>query len=289
MPDITHEEVHWLTTDGVRISASLWNAVDPRASVIITHGWADHRGRYGELIKFLTSNGFSVFAHDLRGHGLSAGKRGYAPNIESLRDDLTLAIDQANSVLAGIPFFLYGQSFGGMLVLNWLLHHRQDKFEDNGCQGAIITSPLLRLSMKIPAWKIVVGRTVGRLLPKLTIKSGVDLTKLSHDNSLAEKLSRDPLRHGKISARIFFDILESGKWTVGNAAQLPCHVLLMHGTSDQVTEFSASQELAANHPEKITLIEWDGLYHELHTELNNQSVFEAAANWMDERLTNASH
>ena len=37
--------------------------------VQISHGMAEHKGRYREFINFLNLNGFHVVIHDHRGHG----------------------------------------------------------------------------------------------------------------------------------------------------------------------------------------------------------------------------
>jgi len=37
--------------------------------VQISHGMAEHKGRYAEFINFLNTNGFHVAIHDHRGHG----------------------------------------------------------------------------------------------------------------------------------------------------------------------------------------------------------------------------
>ena len=53
----------WLPPCGIR----------PRALVQITHGIAEHSGRYDRFARFLAAQGFVVYAIDLRGHGHTAG------------------------------------------------------------------------------------------------------------------------------------------------------------------------------------------------------------------------
>ena len=45
----------------------------PRTTVQITHGIAEHSGRYDRFARFLTTQGCAVYALDLRGHGETAG------------------------------------------------------------------------------------------------------------------------------------------------------------------------------------------------------------------------
>ncbi|HEX3607909.1 MAG TPA: alpha/beta hydrolase, partial [Candidatus Dormibacteraeota bacterium] len=53
----------WLPPCGIR----------PRATVQITHGIAEHSGRYDRLARYLAAEGCVVYALDLRGHGETAG------------------------------------------------------------------------------------------------------------------------------------------------------------------------------------------------------------------------
>ena len=53
---------------------------NPKATIIISHGIAEHSGRYKELAGILNENGYDVITFDHLGHGKSDGKRG---NIKS--------------------------------------------------------------------------------------------------------------------------------------------------------------------------------------------------------------
>ncbi len=276
-------ELDWVTADGLKISAGLFQADSPQAFVLLAHGWGDHRGRYNKVIEYLVSSGYSVLAHDLRGHGRSEGQQGYAPGIDTLSDDLLLAFQQATRLAGELPIFLYANSFGGLLALHSLLTQPLEKLA-NKVQGAIVTSPLLRLSMQVPAWKVLVGKTIGKLLPRFTLKAGIDISKLSRDERVAETLLADPYRHGKICAGMFFDILRAGKQVLNSKTPLPCPVLLMHGMADTITDCSASNLLAERQVNSIKLIMWPGLFHELHNETGNLIVFEAAKEWLESQI-----
>ncbi|RYE91783.1 MAG: alpha/beta hydrolase, partial [Myxococcales bacterium] len=41
----------------------------PAGAVLLTHGYAEHSGRYDEVVAALTGRGLAVATHDLRGHG----------------------------------------------------------------------------------------------------------------------------------------------------------------------------------------------------------------------------
>jgi acylglycerol lipase len=80
------------TSDGKSIFVRKWptTTVEPKASVLIMHGITAHSGPYGPMVADQLSNsGFEVFGMDLRGHGLSDGKRGDYPSAERFVNDLT--------------------------------------------------------------------------------------------------------------------------------------------------------------------------------------------------------
>jgi alpha-beta hydrolase superfamily lysophospholipase len=53
----------WLPEPGTRLKGVLQ----------IAHGMAEHAGRYHDFGKYLSANGYAVFANDHRGHGKTAG------------------------------------------------------------------------------------------------------------------------------------------------------------------------------------------------------------------------
>ncbi|MEX0906933.1 MAG: alpha/beta hydrolase, partial [Gemmatimonadota bacterium] len=62
----------------VRLSYRAWEATDPHAALIVVHGLGEHAGRYAGFGVRMAEAGISTFAMDLRGHGLSEGRRGHA-------------------------------------------------------------------------------------------------------------------------------------------------------------------------------------------------------------------
>ena len=69
-------------------------------SVLILHGITGYSGPYGPMVaEQLSSGGVDVFGLDLRGHGLSDGRRGDYPSAEMLASDLreTISVVRAKS------------------------------------------------------------------------------------------------------------------------------------------------------------------------------------------------
>ena len=54
-----------------------WVPDQPRALVILCHGFAEHPGRYEHVANALKGRGFAVYALDHQGHGASEGDRAH--------------------------------------------------------------------------------------------------------------------------------------------------------------------------------------------------------------------
>src|SRR5215207_3074328 len=70
------------------------------AILAILPGYGDHSGRYIELMRWMAARGVTCHALDFRGHGRSAGRRGYVRHWDEFLDDLktflkTVAHDDA--------------------------------------------------------------------------------------------------------------------------------------------------------------------------------------------------
>ena len=89
------------TSDGVTLFVRRWNPkADPSVSVLIFHGITGYSGPYGPMVADrLAASGYAVFGMDLRGHGLSDGRRGDYPSRERFEKDLseTLALVRSKS------------------------------------------------------------------------------------------------------------------------------------------------------------------------------------------------
>src|SRR3954469_1543887 len=61
----------------------------PRGVVLITHGYAEHCGRYHEVAHVIIKAGWAALSYDVRGHGKSPGERGYVDRFAAYLADLT--------------------------------------------------------------------------------------------------------------------------------------------------------------------------------------------------------
>ncbi|WP_457808962.1 alpha/beta hydrolase [Kushneria sp. EE4] len=112
-----------------------------RGTVVVVHGYFDHLGLYGHLLRLLLEEGFRVVLWDLPGHGLSSGERAaiddFATYIQCLR--ALLARLEAKDLLQH-PLIGIGQSTGAAILTT-------DALERPGrhpWQSLVLLAPLVR-------------------------------------------------------------------------------------------------------------------------------------------------
>src|SRR5438874_7158469 len=77
------------TWDGVELFYRAWipaNATDK--ALLLFHRGHEHSGRWQDTVGALGLADLAVFALDQRGHGLSSGERGSAPNLATVIRDV---------------------------------------------------------------------------------------------------------------------------------------------------------------------------------------------------------
>jgi len=131
-----------IETDTHTIAAHLWTPRDATGSAVVIHGYYDHVGLYGHLIRFLLDRGLAVLSFDLPGHGLSTGE---PANIETF-DHYVEAFDacfRAFEAHLTAPRHLFGQSTGGAIAMEWLLANELTR-STSPFEKIVLLAPLVR-------------------------------------------------------------------------------------------------------------------------------------------------
>lgn len=269
----------WKSSDDLPMYARNWEPEgNARACIALVHGLGEHIGRYEHVGLALTQAGFILSGYDLRGHGKSGGARGHTHSYDALMNDIEGFLDLTRRRYPGLPLFLYGHSMGGNLVINFALRRQA------ALKGVIATGPWLKLAFEPPAFKVALGKMMNNLFPSFTQASGLNTKALSHDIGVVQAYENDPLVHDKVSARLFVEMYQSGLWAFERAKDFPLPLLLMHGGADSITSPEASRQFGASAGSKVTLRIWDGLFHEIHNEAEQNEVFTVITTWADEQL-----
>jgi alpha-beta hydrolase superfamily lysophospholipase len=248
-----------------------------RAVILLVHGLGDHIQRFSQWIDMFQGSGIGFLGVDLPGHGRSDGKRGNIKNYSLTGEMLDIMIDEYKKTFPGIPVFLYGQSLGGGIVLEYILRKNPE------ITGAIVTSPWLRLSFEPDRIKLMLVRVLKNLLPSMIQPSGLIVSHISHDKVVVDNYVSDPLVHNKISVSLFHSAISAAGYSLNNAENLKVPLLLMHGSDDLITSPGGSLELASK-TKMAELKIWDGGYHELHNEPFKDEVFSYIVKWIEKQI-----
>jgi acylglycerol lipase len=256
-----------------------WTPESPKGLVVIAHGLAEHSSRYAHVAEALNVAGYAVYALDHRGHGKTDGTPGNVERIAFVRGDLDSLLTQARGEHPGLPVFLLGHSFGGLVALDYVVSRGQTGFAGLVLSGALVD----------PNAGNAVQRRLARVLSSLAPNLGVvplDATTVSRDPAEVKKYVDDPLNyHGKVRARSGAEIIAAVTSVVAGLPRVTLPVLVMHGGADRLVPPGASKLIAERigSPDK-TLTLYDGLYHEIFNEPERDTVLGDVVTWLDKHV-----
>ncbi len=274
-----HKEFTLKSVDRLNLYGQYWAPEKMvKGAVCLVHGHGEHSLRYEPWAAHFTGRGYAVVTFDLRGHGLSEGKKGHAPSYLRLMEDIDLLVHRTREYFPEVPVFLYGHSMGGNLVLGYAVGRSLQM------AGVVSTSPWLRLKNELPGVVMIPVRGLSKIAPAMTIHTRLDAAGISHDQEVVKKYVEDPLNHDIISLRLFFEIHDAGLRLIREGGAVNVPVLVVHGSDDPITDPEGSRLFVGKAKGDVTLKIFNGLYHETHNEPGKEKVFEYINNWMAKRI-----
>ncbi len=269
---------------GGQLFGKIWQPTEePKAIIILIHGFGEHCSRYSSYINFFKNAGFAFIGMDHIGHGQSDGKRGVIKSYEQLLKDVEHLMGKANETWPQIPKIIYGHSMGGNIALNYLLQKPRELI------GGIISSPWLKLKHEPNAISKLLIKLLGSICPDTTIRSGINANHISTQKHQVEAYRGDPLNHGRISFRLLREITKQGLWAIKSIKELQTPVLLIHGSHDPITSCEASRQLARLNTQQISYQEMSDVYHEVHNDTQREQLAKLCSKWIDQLLSAAEN
>ncbi|MEP6342769.1 MAG: lysophospholipase [Maricaulaceae bacterium] len=266
-------------TDGLRLNGRVFcpnfAPQDCRAVISLVHGFSEHSGRYAHIAKTLNETGIALNAIDLRGHGLSEGKRGHISNFSDFYGDVDALVKDTRQRFPDIPHFVMGHSMGGSIVLNYKLTRDLPQI-----MGYIATGPLLRLAKPAPEILRPLMMALRTFMPNLTFGKKVSGKDISTLPSEAKAYEDDPLIHGKLSPALALDMIDYGASALARADQWKAPLLLMHGEADAVTDCAATIEFKSRSGPDTSLRTFEKAYHEIHNDICRKDVYNDIINFV---------
>jgi acylglycerol lipase len=116
--EIIMKEITLSAYGDIELFGRLYEVDDPRASLVLIHGFGEHSGRFTDMAECLVEAGIAVLSYDLRGAGKSPGQRMHINSWDEYHQDLLAVQRYLSNYYPTAPLFLFGHSMGGAIVLD---------------------------------------------------------------------------------------------------------------------------------------------------------------------------
>ncbi|MEH6519509.1 MAG: lysophospholipase [Halioglobus sp.] len=275
-----HREGQFGGAKGASIYFQYWQPESlPRAVIVLVHGAGEHSARYQHFAEFFTGQGFAVAAMDHPGHGRSEGTGGYIDSFSEYTETLHIFQQQVSAEFSGMPKVLLGHSMGGLISVNYLLENQQ------AFSACVLSGPAIKSDLEPGFLQMLIIRLLSSLLPKIGALQ-LDASGVSRDLAVVADYQADPLvYHGKLSARLIFELFLTMDTVQAQAAAITLPMLLLHGEKDNMASPSGSRFLHEHiSSEKNRLEIYPGLYHEIFNEPEKEQVFGDILDWLTQEV-----
>jgi alpha-beta hydrolase superfamily lysophospholipase len=270
---------------GVDISYFEWPVAAPKAVIQLVHGIGEHARRYDHLAEALNRAGYSVYAEDHRGHGLT-GKNQIAKRqipklgrtgpggLDAVFAEVAQMGEIARSENPGLPLMLVGHSFGSYISQK-LVNKNSEAY------AAVVLSGS---SLVMPGYMVTSG--FNKKWAKTPDASGLEW--LSSDHSVGKAYAADPLCFNFVG-------LEPGSLKDGAMKiygipsrnvrpDLP--MLLLVGSEDPCGGERGVKALADAYRKRagvsdISIVVYHNARHEVYNEFNKDEVIADLTSWLD--------
>jgi len=251
-----------------------WLPPSPRGVLLLCHGLGEHAGRYGNVVDAVVPDGWAVYGLDLRGHGLSGGRRAHIERYADFLADVDVFRRTVVARHPGLPVVLLGHSMGGQIALAYALDHQDD------LAGLVLSAPALAGDV-VPKPVVPLLRALGRVAPRLR-PAGIDVTKISKDPAVVAAYQADQLvHHGKPTLALGLGIVGQFAVLPERARTLTLPLLLQHGSADALTDPAGTRLLADTAGSADKTVRWyDGLWHEIYNEPERARPLADLCEWL---------
>jgi lysophospholipase len=222
-------------------------------TAFIVHGYYDHAGLYGHLIKYCLQRNLAVVIFDLPGHGLSSGDRASIESFAQYREVFSECLRMAQKAGISKPWLAIGQSTGSAIIMDYTLANGE---KPHPFEHIVLLAPLVR---PYQWWRGSALHTL--LMPFVkTIKRDF-VVNSSNEEFLRFVRESDPLQSRRLSA-LWVGALK--RWLVEfeqyNACDIP--VSVVQGALDTTVDWRYNlRAIERKFPHATTYMIADARHH----------------------------
>ena len=254
---------------------------NPNMILLVVHGFAEHGGRYSNLIDHFLPLNYAIYAIDHVGHGNSDGHRYYVDSVFDFVDSVKKLTEIIKISHPNTPLFILGHSMGG-LITSLSLIDNQDEYK-----GAILSAPLVKNYGRISPILIYITRILSVTFPKLGVSS-IDAKYISRDPKVVESYLNDPLISikNKMTARLAIELIDGMRYLLDNACKIKLPTKIFQGMGDVIVDPGGAQLLydaISSDDKKIK--HYDTLFHEILNEPEKKDVLKDIEYWLEAHVS----
>lgn len=269
------------TFDGTKLHYRTWEPVTDKSSkkaLILMHRGHEHSGRLDMLIDGMDCDDFWAFGYDARGHGLSPGPRGYAPDFSYIVKDMDTFVKMV-SEKHDIPMeniFVVANSVGAVVTSTWVHDYAPN------IRGMILAAPAFSIKLYVPL-ALPGLRLLNLIRKKSFISSYVKSKFLTHDVEEQKKYDSDELITPDIAVNILIGLHDNGDRVVEDAGAIHVPTLVFSAEKDWIVHTRPQEKffegLSSKKKKFVTL---PGFYHGVLYEKERQIAFDECAQFIKE-------
>ncbi|MDO5111605.1 MAG: alpha/beta fold hydrolase [Clostridia bacterium] len=270
----------------------------PRAVVQLMHGFGEHSRRYLHMIDKFQQAGFAVYADDHLGHGktgVDSGTLGdpHSGGYETYLKDEKALHDLAVEAHPGVPYFVFGHSWGSMLARGYAALYGEDLCGLLLC-GVVSQFPGIEKEIKDPAFQAAYeadpyqgsGEWFGKVFCNMTDRYPQPCGPadwIANDPEVVADHAGDPFNGFDVTLELVYDMvqlygfIENEAWAQSVPRKLP--VYLIAGDNDPCGNYGEGlyhvANLLANAGHPVQVRAYSGWRHEIHNERRIRDEVEA--------------
>lgn len=254
--DAIEQTIGQFECEGFELVGQAFFAAKASGNALVVHGYMDHAGLYGKLIRHLLSQGLNVFIVDLPGHGLSSGAKSSIDSFSHYSNAIVALQKYAQERGSDCPWFLFGQSMGGAVAMS-LLQNQQLELKKT-----ILLAPLVQPK----SWTVL--KFVHTLLKRFIKQVPRRFSTNSHDRVFRQFLKRaDSLQHRFIPIA-WLNAMRAWRGQFLIQPSCSAKVLVIQGSGDNTVDWRFGIKVIARlFPNNKTLIINEAMHH-----MANESV-----------------
>jgi lysophospholipase len=278
------QQVHqssFCTHDGINIAYAMIQHPNNQRAIVISNGRVESYVKYQELMFDLYQQGFSVYALDHRGQGLSDRlthnpHQGYVDKFTDYTADLALLIDQVVRPQLHDELFIIAHSMGCTIASDYLNQYPQT------FAAAVFSAPMF--AIRLPFAQSIV-RWLAQKLDNNRIEAGkvhstfvLGGTHYQPDSFKRNKLTHSPFRYqhyrnvfedttevqlGSPTNHWLLEAMSAAHRCINYAKHSQTPILILQAEKDTIVCNEAQNQALSTHCHKVII---EGAYHEVFIE-----------------------